>query len=281
MSTTPNPPVLFIHGLWIHSDSWTPWINLFAERGYTAIAPGWPGDAETVEATRAHPEALDGIGIEAIFDRYADIIEAMEQKPIVIGHSFGGLIAQELLAHDLAVAAVAIDPAPIKGVKALPFAQLRSGFPVLGNLSSKKHTVSLTEHQFRYSFGNAVTEEESNELHSKFAIPGPGRPLFEDAGANFSRTSPAAVDTHKTPRGPLLLTSGSLDHTVPEVVTKEVFKLYTDHTDSITDFIEFEGRGHSLAFDSGWADVAGDVLAWLDEKVATGATRRNASTATV
>jgi pimeloyl-ACP methyl ester carboxylesterase len=267
MSMTPKPPVIFIHGLWIHSTSWNPWIDLFADHGYTAVAPGWPGDAGTVEATRAHPEALDGIGIEAIFDRYADIIDTMDQKPIVIGHSFGGLIAQELLAHDLAVAAVGIDPAPIKGVKALPFAQLRSGFPILGKPSSKNHTVSLTEHQFRYSFGNAVTEEESNELHAKFTIPGPGRPLFEDASANFSRTSPAAVDTFKTPRGPLLLTSGSLDHTVPEVVTREVVKLYTEHTDSVTDFHEFEGRGHSLAFDSGWAGVANDVLAWLDDNV--------------
>jgi alpha-beta hydrolase superfamily lysophospholipase len=262
--TASRPAVVFIHGLWIHSASWAPWIELFAERGYSSTAPGWPGDGDTVESTRAHPEHLDGVGIETIFDHYADLIEAMDAKPIVVGHSFGGLIAQELLAHDLAVAAVAIDPAPIKGVKALPLAQLRSGFPILGKPASRNHTVALTAKQFHYSFGNALPEDESNELFERWTIPGPGRPLFEDAGANFSRTSPAAVDTHKADRGPLLLTSGTVDHTVPEVVTKEVFALYEKHSTSVTDLKIYEGRGHSLTMDSGWSEVATDVLAWLD-----------------
>lgn len=270
MSTT-TIPVVFIHGLWIHASSWTPWIDTFAQHGYTASAPGWPGDAETVEATRANPSALDNVGIDAIFEHYAAIIERMPVKPIIVGHSFGGLIAQELLAHDLAVAAVAIDPAPIKGVKALPFDQLRSGFPILSKPASKKHTVSLTPKQFHFSFGNALTEAESNDLHERFTIPGPGRPLFEDAGANFSRTSPAAVDTHETNRGPLLLTSGTVDHTVPLVVTKEVFDLYTKHSTSITDFHTFDGRGHSLTLDAGWPDVAADILAWLDSQTRSGA----------
>jgi len=264
-------PVLFIHGLWIHSSSWEPWIGLFAEKGYTSTAPGWPGDSDTVASTRANAADLDGIGIKEIFDHYAAIIEAMPSKPIIVGHSFGGLIAQELLANDLAVAAVAIDPAPIKGVKALPFSQLKSGFPVLGKPGSKNHTVSLTAKQFAYSFGNALTEDESNALHEALTIPGPGKPLFEDASANFTKNSPAAVDTYKMNRGPLLLISGSVDHTVPEVVTKEVLKLYTDHTNSITEFQSFEGRGHSLAFDAGWADVADAVLAWLESQKAAGA----------
>jgi pimeloyl-ACP methyl ester carboxylesterase len=278
MSHNPTP-VLFIHGLWIHSSSWEPWIELFAEKGYLAAAPGWPGDADTVEATRENAEALDGIGIKEIFDHYAELIEGMAAKPILVGHSFGGLIAQELLANDLAVAAVAIDPAPIKGVKALPFSQLKSGFPVLGKPGSKKHTVSLTPKQFHYSFGNALTEEESDALHEALTIPGPGRPLFEDASANFTKNSPAAVDTHKMNRGPLLLISGSVDHTVPEVVTKEVFKLYTDHTDSITEFHAFEGRGHSLVFDAGWKDVATDVLDWLEVQTVSGAIATSTATA--
>jgi pimeloyl-ACP methyl ester carboxylesterase len=274
-----STPVLFIHGLWIHSSSWQPWSELFAGNGYLTTAPGWPGDGETVEATRQNPEALDGIGIKEIFDHYAGLIAAMPAKPIIVGHSFGGLIAQELLANDLAVAAVAIDPAPIKGVKALPFSQLKSGFPVLGKPGSKNHTVSLTAKQFRYSFGNALSEEESDLLHETLTIPGPGRPLFEDASANFTKSSPAAVDTHKMNRGPLLLISGSVDHTVPEVVTKEVFKLYTDHTDSVTQFHSFEGRGHSLAFDAGWQDVATVVLDWLDTQAASGTIASSATTA--
>jgi pimeloyl-ACP methyl ester carboxylesterase len=259
-------PVVFIHGLWIHSRAWEPWLELFAAKGYEPSAPGWPGDADTVEATRANPEALDGVGIEQICHHYADHIDTLDTKPIVIGHSFGGLIAQELLANDLAPGAVAIDPAPIKGVKKLPFSQLRSGFPVLGNPANKKRTVSLSAKQFRYSFGNAISQEESDALHAAWTIPGPGLPLFEDATANFSRTSPAKVDTHTAVRGPLLLVSGTEDHTVPKAVTLEVLGLYADNPSSTTEYQEIEGRGHSLTIDGGWRTVADVALEWLASK---------------
>ena len=134
---------------------------------------------------------------------------------------------------------------------------------MLGNPANKKRTVSLTAKQFRYSFGNAISEEESDALFEAWTIPGPGRPLFEDAGANFSRNSPAKVDTHLAPRGPLLLTSGSEDHTVPKAVTLEVVKLYESTPENVTDYLEFEGRGHSLTIDSGWKDVADATLEWL------------------
>ncbi|WP_028050836.1 alpha/beta hydrolase [Cellulomonas sp. URHD0024] len=259
-------PVVLIHGLWIHASAWAPWIDLFATRGLTATAPGWPGEADTVEATRADPDAQNDVGIQAICEHYAGLFEAQGIKPIVVGHSFGGLIAQELLAHDLAVAAVAIDPAPIKGAKSLPFSQLKSGLPVLGNPANKKRTVSLTAKEFRYSFGNLLSQEESDALWSAVTIPGPGRPLFEDAAANFSRHSPAQVDTHTAVRGPLLLTSGTDDHTVPAKVTREVFALYADNTASTTEYHEFEAKGHSLTIDDGWHDVAEFVLDWLAAK---------------
>jgi pimeloyl-ACP methyl ester carboxylesterase len=260
--TTRPYPVLFIHGLWIHSDAWRPWQDLFEAQGYATSAPGWPGDGPTVQATRDDPDALNGVGILDICRHYADLIDTMAVQPIVVGHSFGGLIAQELLANRYAVAAVAIDPAPIKGVKVLPFAQLRSGFPVLGNPANKNRTVSLTAKQFRYSFGNALTEEESDALHAQWTIPGPGRPLFEDATANFSRHSPAAVDTHHAERGPLLLLSGTEDHTVPRSVTEAVVELYADNP-STTDYQVVEGRGHSLTIDAGWRDVAETTLGWI------------------
>ena len=264
MSPTPTaPPVLFIHGLWIHSTAWQPWIDLFAERGFAGTAPGWPGDSDTVRSTRENADALNDVGIEAICHHYAGLIEDAGVLPIVVGHSFGGLIAQELLSHGFAVAAVAIDPAPIKGVKALPFSQLKSGFPVLANPANRKRTVSLTAKQFQYAFGNASPVEESDALHEKWTIPGPGRPLFEDATANFSKRSPAAVDTAHGERGPLLLTSGSEDHTVPRKVTQEVAALYARNPAAVTDYLEFEGKGHSLTIDSGWREVAEPVLAWL------------------
>ena len=177
--TTPSSakahPVIFIHGLWIHSSAWQPWQDLFAERGYRVSAPGWPGDGPTVAATRGDADALNDVGIAQIVDHYAELIGngKHEVKPVIVGHSFGGLIAQELLAGGYAAAAVAIDPAPIKGVKALPLAQLRSAFPVLGNPANLHRTVSLTAKQFHYAFGNALTEEESDDLHDRWTIPRP------------------------------------------------------------------------------------------------------------
>jgi pimeloyl-ACP methyl ester carboxylesterase len=251
--------------MWIHSTAWQPWLDLFESHGYSASAPGWPGDAPTIAETREHPETMNDIGIAQMVDHYADLIGTPASKPILVGHSFGGLIAQELLANDLAAAAVAIDPAGIKGVRALPFAQLRSAFPVLGNPANRHCGVSLTAKQFRYAFGNRLTEEESDALHSAWTIPGPGRALFQEAGANLSRRSPAKVDTHNAERGPLLLTSGTDDHTVPLKVTKEVFTMYSQGT-AETELHVFEGRGHSLTIDGGWKDVAELALAWLATK---------------
>jgi pimeloyl-ACP methyl ester carboxylesterase len=209
---------------------------------------------------------MNDVGIQQMIAHYAGVIEARGGiKPLVVGHSFGGLIAQELLAEGLIAAAVAVDPAPIRGVKALPLAQLRSAFPVLGNPANRHRTVSLTAKQFHYAFGNTLSEEESNELHQTWSIPGAGKPLFEDAGANFSRHSAAKVDTHLADRGPLLLTSGTDDHVVPLKVTKEVVAMYSK-SEAETDFHVFEGRGHSLTIDGGWKDVAGVVLDWFAAK---------------
>jgi pimeloyl-ACP methyl ester carboxylesterase len=158
-AATKRHPLIFIHGLWIHSDAWQPWLEMFESHGYSVSAPGWPGDGPTVAATRENPEALNNVGIAEMVDHYAELIGSPEVKPIAIGHSFGGLIAQELLAKNAVAAAVAIDPAPIKGVKALPYAQLKSAFPVLSNPANLHRNVSLTAKQFHYSFGNTVTEE--------------------------------------------------------------------------------------------------------------------------
>jgi pimeloyl-ACP methyl ester carboxylesterase len=262
--TKPNP-IIFIHGLWIHSDAWRPWIDLFESLGYHAAAPGWPGDGPTVDATRDNPDALNDMGIKEMVDHYVELIGATEPKPVAVGHSFGGLIAQELLADGVVAAAAAIDPAPIKGVKALPYAQLKSAFPVLKNPTNLHRTVSLTAKEFHYAFGNMLTEEESDALHDAWTIPGAGRPLFQDASANFFPHSPARVDTHLAERGPLLLTSGTDDHVVPLKVTQEIFDKY-QHGSSDTELHVFEGKGHSLTIDGGWKDVADVVLDWLTKK---------------
>ncbi|WP_027345024.1 alpha/beta hydrolase [Hamadaea tsunoensis] len=258
-------PVVFIHGLWLHATSWQPWVRLFEQAGYAPIAPGWPGIAATVEQARDNPDAIADHGIDDVAQHYARIIEALPQRPILVGHSFGGMIAEKLLGEDLAAAAVAIDAAQIKGVLPLPLSSLRSTLPVFRNPANRHRAVSLTAGQFRYSFGNAVSEEESDDLYARWAIPAPGKPLFEAAAANFAPHSPAKVDTGNADRGPLLLVMGGQDHTVPEAITKATAKLYRDSA-AVTDLIEFPDRGHSLTIDSGWRAVAEASLEWLDKQ---------------
>jgi len=260
--TAPPIPVVFIHGLWIHSDAWQPWVELYRSAGYNAIAPGWPGDSASADDTRKNPAAVAGKGIDDITSSYLDEICRLPARPIVIGHSFGGLIAQKLLAGGAAVAAAAIDPGQIKGVRPVPFAQIRSGFPVLSRPGNKKRAVTLTKKQFRYGFGNALTERESDELFDRYAIPGPGRPLFEASAANFRKSSPAAVDTSKRDRGPLLIVAGGRDHTVPEVVARAAYKLYSG-SGAVTDYHVFPDRGHSLVIAHGWREIADLTLSWL------------------
>jgi len=263
--TTDRTPVVFIHGLWLHATSWGPWVELFRDAGYEPIAPGWPGDPGTVEAARANPDALADHGIDDVTGHYAQIIDQLPARPVLVGHSFGGMIAEKLLGEDYGAGAVAIDAAQIKGVLPLPLSALHATLPVFRNPANKHKAVSLTAEQFRYSFGNAISEEESNDLYRRWAIPAPGRPLFEAAAANFELHSPAKVNTRNENRGPLLLVMGGRDHTVPEVITKATLKQYR-HSDATTDLTEFPDRGHSLTIDSGWRGVADQCLAWLSKQ---------------
>ena len=263
--TSARTPVVFIHGLWLHATSWEPWLELFRQAGYEPVAPGWPGIPDTVEEARANPARIADHGIEDVTRHYAGIIDGLPARPVLIGHSFGGMIAEKLLGEDYAAGAVAIDAAQIKGVLPLPLSALRSTLPVFKNPANIHKAVSLTAEQFRYSFGNALTDTESGELYQRWNIPAPGRPLFEAAAANFSLHSPAKVQTRNQDRGPLLLVMGGQDHTVPEAITKSTLKQYR-HSDAVTDLEEFPDRGHSLTIDAGWAAVAEAALAWLTKQ---------------
>jgi pimeloyl-ACP methyl ester carboxylesterase len=256
---------VFIHGLWLHPTSWVAWEDLFDRAGYRTTSPGWPDEPDTVEAARSTPDALANKGIEEIAEHYRGIIGGLSAPPIIIGHSFGGLFAEKLLGEGRAAAAVAIDAAQIKGVLRTPLSALRATLPVFKNPANKHRRVSLTAEQFRYSFGNAVSEEESNELHERWAVPAPARPLFEAATANISPHAASKVETDNAERGPLLLIMGGKDHTVPESVTKATAKQYKA-SPAVTDTLEFADRGHSLTIDSGWQEVADASLNWLEKQ---------------
>ncbi len=260
--TTARTPVVFIHGLWLHATSWNRWLDLYRDAGYEPIAPGWPGEPDTVHAARENPDLVADTGIDDAVAHFAEIIAALDSRPIIIGHSFGGLLAEKLLGQDLAAAAVAIDPAQIKGVLPLPLAQIRAALPVLGNPANLHRAISLTAKQFRFGFGNELSEEESDDLYEQWSIPAPARPLFQAAAANFALHSEAKVNTANEHRGPLLLISGKQDHTVPDVTTRSTLKQYRDST-AVTELRQFERRGHSLTIDSGWREVADATLEWL------------------
>jgi len=176
--------------------------------------------------------------------------------------SFGGLLTQIVAGRGLSAASVAIDPAPFRGVLPLPISALKSGSPVLGNPANRNRAIPLTYDQFRYAFANAVTEDEAKDLYETFAVPAPGRPLFQAATANLNPWTEAKVDTDNPDRGPLLVISGEKDHTVPWALSNAAYKQQKDNP-GVTEIVEIKGRGHALTIDSGWREVADTALAFV------------------
>jgi|SRR4051794_37684131 non-heme chloroperoxidase len=259
-------PVVFIHGLWLLPSSWDRWAEAFAEAGFAPLTPGWPDDPETVAEANANPDVLAGNTVGQVADHYAAVIAKLDRKPALIGHSFGGLLTQMLAGRGLAVASVAIDPAPFRGVLPLPISALRSASPVLGNPANRHRAVPLTFDQFRYAFANAVSEQEARELYETYAVPAPGAPLFQAATANLNPWTEAKVNTRNPERGPLLIISGEQDHTVPWAIANAAFKKQ-HRNPNVTEIVEITGRGHALTIDSGWREVADTALAFVQRFV--------------
>jgi pimeloyl-ACP methyl ester carboxylesterase len=261
-NTSGLTPVAFVHGLWLLPHSWDRWATVFAEAGYAPVQPGWPGDPETVEEAKAHPEVFAHKSVGQIADHNAEVIGRLKTKPAVIGHSFGGLIAQILAGRGLSAATVAIDPAPFRGVLPLPLSALKSAAPVLGNPANRNRAVPLTYDQFRYAFANVVSEDEAKQLHETFAVPGSGVPLFQAAAANLNPWTEAKVDTRNPDRGPLLIIDGDKDHTVPWAIANATYKRQ-QRNPGVTEILKMSDRGHSLVIDSGWREVADTALGFV------------------
>jgi pimeloyl-ACP methyl ester carboxylesterase len=261
-NATGRQPVVFVHGLWLLPSSWERWARLYEEAGYTALTPGWPDDPETVAEANAHPEVMAHKTIGQVADHFAKIIGGLKRKPAVIGHSFGGLLAQILAGRGLSAVTVAIDPAPFRGVLPLPLSALKSAWPVLGNPANRNRAVPLTYEQFRYAFANAVDEKEAQDLYATYAVPAAGTPLFQAAAANLNPWTEAKVDTENDARGPLLFLSGQKDHTVPWSIANASFK-QQQRNKGITEIVEIPNRGHSLTIDGGWREVADTALGFV------------------
>ena len=255
-------PVVFVHGLWMLAGSWDPWRARFEERGYRTVAVDWPDDPPDRATALARPEALAGKTVAQIADHVAAVIQRLQRrKPVVIGHSFGGLMAQIVAGRALAAGAVAIDPAPFRGVLPLPLSTLKASFPVLGNPLNRSRAVMLTLEQFTYGFANAVPADEARQLYETYCVPAPGRPLFQAAVANLNWRTECRVDTAQVARGPLLIVAGASDHIVPPKVARAAQQRYKALP---AELVEIAGRGHSLCIDSGWEEVADTALAFME-----------------
>jgi pimeloyl-ACP methyl ester carboxylesterase len=265
-NATGRQPVAFVHGLWLLPSSWDRWVTVFEEAGYTALTPGWPDDPETVDEANAHPEVFAHKTVGQVADHFESILRGLKKKPALVGHSFGGLLAQILAGRGLAAATVAIDPAPFRGVLPLPFSALKSAWPVLGNPANRNRAIPLTFEQFRFGFANAVSEEEAQELYKTYAVPAPGAPLFQAAAANLNPWTEAKVDTENPERGPLLIVSGEKDNTVPWAIANASFERQKRNS-GVTEIVEMPNRGHALTIDSGWREVADKALAFVQRFV--------------
>ena len=265
-NATGRTPVVFIHGLWLLPSSWDRWAEVFADAGYAPLTPGWPDDPDTVEEAKAHPEVFANKTVGQVAEHYAAVIGKLDRKPAVIGHSFGGLLAQMIAGEGLSAATVAIDAAPFRGVLPLPISALKSSRPVLGNPANRHRAIPLTYDQFRFAFANAVPEDEAQQLYDTYAVPAAGAPLFQAATANLNPWTEAKVDSENPSRGPMLIVSGEKDHTVPRAIAEASFKKQS-RNEGVTEFVEMPDRGHALTIDHGWRKVADTALTFVQRFV--------------
>jgi non-heme chloroperoxidase len=262
--------IVLVHGLWMTPTSWNTWAERFRALGHTVVVPGWPGiDDREVADIRRSPEALRGVGITQIVDHYEAIIRALPgfekgDKPIIMGHSFGGLFTQMLADRDLGSAYVAVTPGQPAGITTLPLATLRTGTPILSNPFDKNGAKPISKAHFHFTFGNDLSRTESDALWQEFAVNSYNRVFFEGvAGAFNERGGVSRVDYAKADRAPLLLIAGEIDHVVPPAIVNAIHKKYTaTGSPAIVEKKQYAGRTHRIVSQQGWQEVADDALDW-------------------
>jgi pimeloyl-ACP methyl ester carboxylesterase len=256
-------PLIFIHGAWLSARSWENYVDYFGESGFAVSAPEWPRKQGDVEGIRETAEASAGLGVQEIVDHYEQLIRDLDQPPVLIGHSYGGLFVELLLDRGLGRAGVAMSPAPPKGILVLPFSTLKSAAPALAHPSKWHGVVTLTPEEFSYAFVNTFSEEDAATAYQRYAVPETGQIFYEAGFANFHLHPPTEVHFKSENRAPLLLIGATEDHTVPASLTKAQYKRY-ERSPAKTDYLEFEGRPHLHMAASDWQEVAGAIDIWLD-----------------
>jgi pimeloyl-ACP methyl ester carboxylesterase len=256
-------PLILIHGAWLSARSWENYADYFAKRGFAVSAPEWPRKQGDVEEMRDTAGASAGLGVQEIVDHYEALIADLDQPPVLLGHSYGGLFVELLLDRGLGRAGVAMSPAPPKGILALPFSTLKAGSPALAHPSKWHGVVTLTLEEFTYGFVNTFSEEDAASAYDRYAVPETGQIFYEAGFANFHLHPPTGVHFKNEDRAPLLIVGATDDHTVPASLSKAQFKRY-ERSPAKTDYLEFEGRPHLHMTAPDWEEVAVAIDGWLD-----------------
>jgi len=257
-----NTPVVFIHGLWLLPSSWANWADFFEQAGYAPLTPDWPDDPGTVEEARANPQLLAKKTLGQVAEHTTDVIRAVDKKPVIMGHSTGGLLAQMLAGRGLSAATVAIDPGVFRGVLPLPASVLKGVGPFLVDPRTRGRAITLTFDQFRYGWANALDDKEAKELYDTFHVAGSGISLVQMGNANLNPWTEAKVNTKNPDRGPLLIMDGEKDHTAPWAIANASYKRQSRNA-AVTEIAQMPNRGHSLTIDNGWREVADTALQFV------------------
>jgi len=260
MKQIKSKSIVFITGAFVTHHGWDPWRTYFESKGYKTVAPPWPfKEADPQELRAKHPLGNPGLAsltLSELTDSYIDAVRSMPEKPIAIGHSLGGMMAQIILNRGLIEAAVAIHPAPPLGIIPYEFSFLRGGGKSLGVFTSIKKTYLMSLADFQYAFVNGMSLDEQKAAYEKNAIP------ESKTVTRGGLTKQAAVDWKK-PHGPLLITSGSEDNIIPASMNLRNFKKYPQGNGSITEYKEFPGRNHYVLGQSTWKEDADYILDWI------------------